>query len=251
MLFDLPHILILLFSAIAIAVSLILLCKFVKTEEKKNLVLKIFAVLTVVIHISSLWVSYFTDGTPEVDTSILIPTYPCHISMWLLMILAFKKNKKDLTFKILSEITFYLGTIGGVFGIVLNFSYAGNPNLGDWNVLQGFLSHDTLIAGSLYLLFGSYMKIRVNNMIGIVSGLLGIGVYGWAMIGLHYAFGISSPNCMALLEPIYPSMPWINPYTISGVAIVVLFAFTVIYEYFALKPNERWYNNLKKTKLKN
>ena len=249
MLFDLPHILILLFGAIAIAVSIVLVCKFVKTDEKKNLALKYFAVATIAIHLSSLWVDYFSTGSAEADLSMLLPWQPCHLSSWLLCFLALKKNKKDFTFKLFAEITFYLGTIGGFFGVFLNFAYADNPNLADWYVMKGFLSHFALIAGSLYLKFGNFIKIRVNNMLSIFAGFALMFVWGWTVIGLHALFELDLPNAMSLLEDLYPSLPWINPGTIAIAASVILFAFTSLYEYFTLKPEDRWYKKLKsKTK---
>lgn len=246
MLFDLPHILILIFGAVAISVALVLICKFAKTQETKNLFLKWCAILTVAIHISEVWVDYFSQGYAQVDPSVIIPLQPCHLSMWFLVVLAFKKNKQDKFFKTLAEITFYLGSIGGAFGVLLNFVYADNPNLADWYVLQGFLSHYTLIAGSLFLKFGNYIQIRVKNMISVVIGLLTLGVYGWFVVGLHLLCGLDAPNSMLVLEGPYPALPWINIYTIAAAAIVVLFTFTALYEQFALKPQDRWYNNLKK-----
>ena len=246
MLFDFQHILILVLGAILISTALILVCKFVKTPEKKNLFLKWCAILTVAIHISEVWVDYFSTGSATVDSSIIMPLQPCHLSMWFLVILAFKKNKEDRFFKTLAEITFYLGTIGGFFGVLLNISYANTPTLADWYVLQGFLSHYTLIAGSLYLKFGNYIQIRVNNMLSIVIGLLFVCLYGWFAVGLHLLFGLDAPNSMSVLKAPYESLPWLNVYTIALAAIVVLFVFTALYEQFALKSQDRWYNKLKK-----
>ena len=251
MLFDFWHIFILAVGAIAISVALVLACKFIKSQDKQNLFLKWCAILTVAIHISEVWVDYFSQGYAQVDPSIIIPLQPCHLSMWFLVILAFKKNKEDRFFKTLAEITFYLGTIGGAFGVLLNFSYADNPTLADWFVLQGFLSHYTLIAGSLYLKFGGYIQIRVKNMISIVLGLSLVCIYGWFVVGLHLLLGLAAPNSMLVLEGPYPALPWINIYTIAAAAVVVLFIFTSLYEQFTLKPEDRWYKKIKFNRKKN
>lgn len=245
MLFDLPHILFMLISGLALVVSLTLCRLFVKSQKTKNVILKIAAWSTVIIHFSVIYVDYFTTGTAQVGANLILPIYPCNIAMWFLLAVALIKNKESKVFKTLAEITFYLGIVGGIFGIALNEVYSNNPNLANWDVMNGLLSHATLLFGCIYLLVGGYIKIRVSNVISIIIGLLFLFVDGWLMIGLFRIFKLDPPNTMYLLEPPVAAAPWFNTYLIGIVAIVLFFTITAIFEQIALKKEERWYNKLK------
>ncbi len=216
----------------------------VKDPAKKNEILKASALLTVAIHYSSLYTDFFRDGSATVESSMLLPLYPCNVAMWLLLIVAFMKNKESKGFHILSEITFYLGLVGGIVGIVLNENYISNPNLADWGILKGLLSHSTMLYGCIYLLAGGYIKVGVHNMFSAVLGLCGLLIDGALMIALYKAFGLDPVNCMYLLEPPFPAMPWFNVITIGLLACALLFAFTAAYERVALAKEDRWYYKL-------
>ena len=244
--FNTAHILFMVFSTIGLAITFILCKLFIKNPQKKDLVLKIAAILTVAIHYSPLYVEFLSKGSAEVYETMLFPLYPCNIAMWLLIVVAFWKNKESKTFKIIATIMFYLGIIGGVVGILFNEIYGNNPTLSSWHVLHGLLSHDTLLLGSIWLLIGGYFKIRVKNLIAIAIGLISLMILGWGMIGLYAAFGLDPVNCMFLLEPPIPSVPIINTYMIGIAALVILFTITAIYEQIALKKEDRWYSNFKK-----
>lgn len=232
-------------SAIVIALLLVFAGIFVKQRRYKDLILKVFAVITVIIHFSTLYVDYFSTGAAEIESPMILPIYPCNIAMWLLLIVAFYRNKDSKVFKILAEITFYLGIIGGVFGIVFNEIYASTPSLAVYDTLNGLLSHDTMLFGCLYLLVGKYVKIRVSNLISIAIGLVLLFVDGWVIICLYKIFKLSPPNSMFLLEPPLPELPWFNTYVIGALAIVLFFGITALYEQIALKKEDRWYYKLK------
>ena len=244
MLFDLPHILFIVFSTLGLIIALVLCRLFIKEQNKKDLVLKIAALLTIIIHYSVLYVDYFSTGSAEISNTMILPMYPCNVAMWLLLIVAFYKNKESKAFNILAIITFYLGLVGGIFGIVLNEIYSSTPNLADWDVLHGLLSHVTLLLGCIYILVGGYIKIRVSNLTSIIIGLLGLLVDGYLMIGLFKLFNLDPPNIMFLLEPPIKAMPWFNTYIIDLLAIVLFFIVTALCEQFTVKKEDRWYNKL-------
>ena len=241
---DLPHILYTVISFALTAVLLFVNVRKVKDPTKKNEILKASALLTVVLHYSSLYTDFFRDGSATVEKSMLLPLYPCNIAMWLLLIVAFMKDKESKVFQILSEITFYLGLVGGILGIVLNENYIATPNLADWGILKGLLSHSTMLYGCIYLLAGGYIKIGVRNMISVLIGLCGLVLDGALMIALFKAFDLEPVNCMYLLEPPFPAMPWLNVLTIGLLALALVFAVTAIYEQIALKKEDRWYYQL-------
>lgn len=165
--------------------------------------------------------------------------------MWCLLIVAFMKRKEGKFFKFLAEVTFYLGTIGGAIGIVFNEVYMNTPNLADWDVLSGLLSHSVMLCGCVYLLAGGYMKFRVDNLISVVIGALCLLVEGGIMIGLHAIFKQDLPNCMFLVENPFPTLPWFNPVLLGVAAVVVVFSLTALYERMFLPREERWYTRLK------
>ena len=244
MLFDLQHILFMVISAIIVIGLLIVCWFFVKRQPTKNRILAISAWLTVIIHFSSMWVDYFSTGSAEVSSTYILPIYPCHIAMWLLLACALIKNKESKIFRTIAIITFYLGIVGGVVGVMLNEIYASTPDLTDWDTLKGLLSHVTMLFGCIYLVTAGFIKIRVSNLFSITIGLAFLLLDGLTVIGLHRLFNLDSPNAMYLLSPPLEALPWFNTWLIGVIAIFVFFIFTAIYEQIALKKGERWYNKI-------
>ena len=245
MLFDLPHVLFMVVAVVVISLLLILFGRYIKSEKAKNRILFISAILTIIIHFSTIYTSFFTTGTAQVEEAMILPIYPCNVAMWLLLITALIKNKKSKPFKIIAEMTFYLGIVGGIIGIALNEIYASTPNLAVWDTLNGLLSHATMLFGCIYLLVGRYISIRVDNMISIIAGLILLIVDGGIIIGLYSIFKLEPPNSMYLLDPPFASVPWFNTWVIGALAVILFFLITVIYEQIALKKEERWYTKLK------
>jgi len=242
--FDLPHILYISISTLLTVGLLTVFVLYLKDEKQKRLVLKISAISTVILHYSGLYVDYFTQGYAEASVILLLPVYPCHIAMWFLLVTAFLKDTKSRLFKRMAEATFYLGVAGGIIGIILNENYASNPNLADWDILKGLLSHSTMLLGCLYLLVGKFIKIRVDNVISATGMLLFLLLDGVIVIGLHRLFGLNAPNCMYLLQNPYPQFPWLNTWLIGSLALALCFVITAIYEELTLKKEERWYSLL-------
>lgn len=248
MLFDLAHILYLVISGI-ITIALIVLCFFtVKKQNWKDLILKVAAVLTVVLHFSSLYVDYFSTGKAVLEAPMLLPIYPCNVAMWLLIICAFWKNKQSKAFSFIAEFTFYLGVVGGIVGLLFNEIYANNPNLALWHTLKGLLSHSVMLFGCVYLLSGGYIKIRVKNTISVFLGLIFLLVDGGIIIGLYKAFKLDPPNCMYLLKNPFPQVSWFNTYLIGAIALLVTFLITAFVEWLSLPKEDRWYTKLKNLK---
>ena len=176
---------------------------------------------------------------------MLLPIYPCNIVMWLLLIVSLMKNKESKVYKVMAEFTFYLGIVGGLVGIMFNEIYASTPDLSDWSVLKGLLSHLTMLFGAIYLLVGGFIKIRVSNTISVFIGMVFMLLDGAIIIGLHKLFNLDSPNVMYLISLPFPNLPWINTWTIGILAVIIAFVITAIYEQIALKKEDRWYNHLK------
>jgi hypothetical protein len=248
MLFDTTHILYLIISYLLIAGILVFCFYKIKQERYKIFILKFSAIITVILHFSSLWVDFFQTGRAEVQSPMLLPIYPCNVCMWLLLVCAFCKNRQGVVYRVLTEYTFWAGVVCGTIGILLNENYASTPSLLDYEVLKGLLSHSTMVLGCLYLLVGGFVKIRVFNTVSAICGLLFFLVDGAIINTLYAVFDLSPCNSMYMLEPPFDTMPWLTPYLMGVVAVLLVFGVTTLYEYLTLPKEERWYNKLKNYK---
>lgn len=219
----------------------LVLCKiYIKQDKSKKLVLKIFAILTVIIHYSILYVDFFSTGVAEAEPPLLLPIYPCNVMMWLLLICAFIKNDKSKFAKALYEFTFYAGIICGSIGILLNENFASNPSLLHWYSLRGLLSHSTMVFGCLYILVGGFIRIDVSNCLSLVFGLCLFLVDGFIINSLYLIFGLGQCNSMYLQQVPFEAYPWLNTYVMGLAGLLLVFIFTCICEHFMKKKQDRF-----------
>lgn len=242
--FDATHILYMVISAIVTAGLLILAARLCKEPKQKDVVLKVAAVVTVIIHYSNLWVDYLTTGSATVENNHLFMIYPCNVMMWALVVVAFIPRKEGTAFTMLADFVFWVGIVCGSIGIILNTNYDNTPSLLDYDVLKGLLSHSTMLFGCIYLVVGGYVKIRVFNVVSSFVGLLGFVTIGAINNGLFSLFGLGSVNSMYLQEGPIESMPWITPWLMGAVGIALLFIGLALYE-MRLPKEERWYSKLR------
>lgn len=243
-LFDLGHSLYMFISVLTTVALLVLAYFFIKDQKHKDIFLKAWAISTVIIHYSVIYVNFLKDGTKEIGENMMFAIHPCNVCMWLLLIVSFVKKKDTLAYRILAEFTCWAGTICGIIGIVLNENYVGS-GLEDYEAFKGLVSHSTMILGAIYLLVGGYIRIRVFNVLSVVSGLLLFIINGTAINTIYKVFDRGEPNSMYLQEPPFPDMPWFNTLFIGVIAVLVCFITTAIYEQIALPREERWYTRLK------
>lgn len=240
--FNTQHILYMLISGILTAALLVAARYFVKDEKHKNFILKFFAIFTVVIHYSNLWVDYFVSGgNATIENNHILPIYPCNVVMWMLLIAALMKNKSSLMFRLLGEFCFYGGTVCGIVGIVLNVNFGNNPTLADYDILKGLLSHSTMLFGCLYMLVGKYITIRVFNVISVTFGLGSFVLCGTFVNRLYTHFGMTPPDGMFLRSNPYMN---VSPIVLGCWVILFLFFGLALYE-MRLPKEERWYHKLR------
>ena len=245
-LFDLPHTLYVLISGLLTAVGLILTAKYCRTQKQKDVVLKASALVTVALHYSNLWVDFFSTGTATLGQNQLLAVYPCNVMMWLLLVAAFIKKRNSAFYTVLAESVFWVGTICGVVGILFNANYSNNPNLLDYGIFQGLISHTTMVFGCIYMLVGKYVRIRVFNVFSAACCLLLFVVDGAIVNGLFALCDIPPVNAMFLQEPPFPSLPWLNPLLMGVVILGVFFGLLALYEWKCFPPEERWYKKYKR-----
>lgn len=219
--FNTQHILYMVISGVLTAALLVLCRKYVKKETNKNHILKFFAIITVLIHISDAWVDYFaTGGQATINSTHFFPIYPCNVVMWMLLIASLMHNKKHIVFQMLAEFCFWGGIICSTIGIVLNQNFGNNPTLADYDILKGLLSHSTMLFGCIYMLVGGFIRIRSFNALSVTAGLGIFVICGIVCNRLYEAFGMEPPDGMFLLSnpylPISPILPGIG-------AVIILF----------------------------
>ena len=232
---------------ISIAICILAFC-FCKTDKSKLRTIRFFAVITVIIHYSSLWVDYFTTNLAIASPPMLLPIYPCNICMWLLLITAFIKKRENFAYRTLAEFTFWAGCVCGFIGILLNENYAANPDLLNYDILKGLVSHSTMIVGAALLAVLGIVKIRVRNVISVALGLLLFFIDGTAINALYAYFELPPCNAMYLLENPFPDLPWLNTATIAAMALATTLVLSVLYEQIFLPKSERWYMLIKRGK---
>lgn len=233
---------------IALCSIILYIChKKIKKEYTKELVLKIITLSTVFLHYSDVWVSYLTTGDPDFGKSHMFAIYPCHIMMWISLIFAFLAKKDSKLGHILADFMFYIGFFCGTIGIVVNDSYLATPDLGDYEVLKGLLSHSTLLLGCLYVFVMKYVKVNAfRNLCSAVVGFLAFIVDGVFIINLFKLFDVEEVNAMYLLEPPFENLPFINTATIGIAGVIAVFGLATLLEYFFLPKEQRWINRLSK-----
>ncbi len=243
--FDKYHILFIVISLILVTVTLVLVGLFLKKQEHKVIFLKCVSLATIIIHFSSIYVSFFQTGTPKVSTSMMFPILPCNVVMWFLLIIAFSKKREGVLYTMLCDFSLFCGACGGLAGIIGNDVYATTPNIFDWFVLKSLISHTILLIGVLYLLVGGFVKIRVRSAISVFVGFVFLWLDGNIIIGIYNLCGFIPPNSMYLLSPPIQNVPFINFYTMGLGLTLLAFVEGVIVEHFALTKEERWYNVFK------
>lgn len=230
---------------LTIVTLLLILCqKVIRKESTKDIVLKSVSVAVVAIHYSSLYVDFFTNkGEAMIENNMILPVFPCNIIMWLLLIVAFMKNKESNLYKTLSEFTFLGGTLCGLVGVLFNINFLNNPDLLDYDIFKGLISHTVMVFGTIFLY--NYVKIEVvRTTKSIFWGLVLFSVLGLAINTLFAIFEIPSVNAMFMLEPPFPQFPFINYFTIGILGMLVSFVGLNIYECIVLPKEERWINKV-------
>lgn len=240
--FNMQHVLYMIISGVLTAGLLYLAWRFATGDKSRNCILKLSAVITVVIHYSSLWVDYFASGgSAQVENNMILPVYPCNVVMWMLLFAAFMDNKRSLPFQILSEFCFYGGIVCGVIGIAFNTNFGNTPTLADYDILKGLLSHSTMLFGCIYMKVGKFMRVRMFNVVSVVTGLATFILCGVAVNRLYEHFGMEPPDGMFLKSNPYTD---VSPIILGLIAVAFLFCFLALWE-LRLPREERWYSKLR------
>lgn len=237
----------------ALIIGLLVLANKGKQSEKKTHTIYIIgSFMCLFLHFSSIIYHLIADKRFVIDETMYLPMYPCNVFMWIHFVLALLiliNKKHTRVFQVLSEFVFFAGTIGGFLGLGFNTNYLANPDLSEYWILKGLLSHVALIFSSLYLLTGGIIKVNLKS--NIVSCLY--GGYLLVLCGLYTNFMLEhfvklsyEVNSMYLLHPPLPEYPFLNIFTFAIIGLILNVIFITIYETVKLPKDERWYSSKKK-----
>ena len=130
MLFDFPHILFMVISFSIVAVLEIVFFKYVHNQKTKDTILKISALLTLIIHHSSLWYDFIVNKQAIIEENMLFMIYPCNVAMWFLFIYAFIDYKDNIIPNRLALTVFEIGIIFTVIFGYIDFNIVINNVIG-------------------------------------------------------------------------------------------------------------------------
>lgn len=244
--FDLTHVIYTVISALLTVLGLLVAKRYAKDQATRDKILQASSIITVIIHYSSIWVDFFTNGgNAEIEDNQILMVYPCNIIMWFLLIVSLSKKKDSRLITMMAEFVFLVGSICGIVGIVFNANYQSTPNLLDYDILKGLLSHSTMVFGCLYLYVGGYVRIRMFNALSCLTGLLFFVGDGFFINTIYDACGIDPVNAMFMREPLFPEHPWISIYLLGALALLLLFGLLALYEEKFIPKDERWHVKIK------
>ena len=230
-------------ACLIITIGVVIVNKKVHSKKMKNSIFIIVAILTVLIHYSSMFV-HFYNGDFFIEDNMFLPVYPCNVMMWINFILIFLIAKRNKAFEILAVFSFWCGTICGFVGLAFNKNYLNNPNFFDYDILKGLLSHVTMLYCSIYLGATGYIKIRtVNNLKSLLIGAFILVVCSYVSDLILEQIGREPVNGM-LLKPLEET-PIASFYTISFVGLILFMLITTIYENYVYK-DEAWFRTIRK-----
>lgn len=237
---ELEHILYIIFSLLTIGLILFGM-HFVKVQKYKNLFLFIVAMFCFGFHISMTYVTFFNNGGGSglAADNMLFPIYFCNYMMDVLVVVSLWPNKETRFFKNMATFVAY----GGAFGALITL-FVTPPGFAGWGSLQSAFSHSCLLLGCLWLFVGGYVKINVYNLIPYSMGLLSCGVVGGIVELIFYLGGLPSPNAMYLVHGPHelPEFQW---WMFAICMLVIIFAFTALWELCTRKKENRWYKTTK------
>ncbi|MCL2675132.1 MAG: YwaF family protein [Firmicutes bacterium] len=239
--FNVSHIIYIIVS-LAVTAGALTGFHYIKNQRWKDFVLKTCALLTFVLHISIMWVDFFTTGEAMAFDNILLPVYFCNLCMYLFMVVAFMPNKHGRAFRILATFLAYGAFFGGMITLFASEYLMNDPYMESYETVKSLFSHSVMMLGCLYLFVGGYVKIGVANIIPFLGGMIASLALGIVINLLYYVFDLGDRNAMYLQGTAMEGVEFLNGYFIGGLILVLVFAFVVIFEQFAKKKGERWYN---------
>ncbi len=233
--FDGPH---LAYIAISLALTALLLWlpfRFIKSQKYKDIYLKVWALATLFLHLSPLWIAFLNGAPATAADNMLFPIYFCNLSMYLLVIVALWGNKKTKFFNYMATLVAYAGMFGALISLFYPDYYLHGTTIFEWGVFKSMLSHSTMLIGCLYLFVGGYFKVNRYNVVTYTIGLLFFGAVGLIVNWTFAAAGLNAPNAMYLQHPPIEDVPFLNVYVIAALMVLLVFGISYTIEVISKK----------------
>lgn len=241
MVYDVKWFIYLIVSFVLTIGILILLHYTVKKEENKETWLKIFAILTLLSHVSIYYYNYILKKG-EAGISTFFPIYPCNVSMMLFpFVFLFNKKTKYFLIVFLS----YYGIFGGVITLFEPSAFYSGGDIFAWGTMKSFLSHSLLLLTSLYAFSSGFIKIHIKDAVFFTLGIFGIFLPIGLVLNYVLVKNGHDPNAMYLRRLPIEGVSFLNPYMITFLMIIIVIIFITAYELITKASDERWYNKFK------
>lgn len=225
--------------AMPFIIAVLLVGRSLKKQVLKDLFLLFWALLCFFVHMSNLYVSFFTPGNKVgiAETNHLFPKYFCNFMMFMELFVAGWWNKKTRAFQIFATLVAWGGIFGGM--ITLCFQYT---ELGDWALLVSSVSHTCMIIASSYLFVGGYVKVSVYNVVAYTIGMIGTAIIGGSLELLFHLTGLFSPNAMFLCHGPLEVPEMMGEFFFLPM-LAVIFLIGVIHDFLFVSKDRRWYRS--------
>lgn len=236
-------------TATLVVAGTFLLANVIKTQKARRITVFVLSVATVLCHYSS--IIYHAIGhainPDQIGTvvsflksnpNLVIPMYPCNMSMWcclILGIMAICKKDDNKVFRAIADFCFLFGTIGGIGGLFANGDYFVTWLPKNYDVLKSAVAHGFLLLNCLSLPFLGYFKLdciwnSVRNTIMVaIMGVVGL----LCSVAIYYYGGkdlVVSWNAMFLYRSPFDGFNFVRFYTIMPLYLVLMFGILAICE---------------------
>ena len=185
-----------------------------------------------------------TCSVALLEDNMVLPVYPCNVTMWLCTTLSFlmiigKKHSK--VFIHLAEFTFLGGSICGFVGMAFNINFLNVPSVNDFYVMKGLISHVPMEFCCVYLFVMGYVKIYTpRNMVSCIIGLVLFLLCAVYCKAVYKVTGFEDVNPMFLNAP-YAKYPFLNFFTAFPIILILEFGLLTLFERLKYPKEERWY----------
>jgi len=228
------------------AVILYFSYKKLKTDKQIMKAFRIGTIITLIIHYSDFFKELIVNGKIVLTDNLLLIVYPCNLIMWLCVFLSFFNDTNSKVFKIVSEFVSFGGLLCAFLGVILNANYCNNPDLTDFGIFKGLLSHNTMIYSQVLLIVTKRVKLSaLRNFFTSTFGVLLMMAFGLYDRLLDILFEVNPSDynaAMFLFSVPFDSMPWATFPVMMAVGLSVIFVVLNVLELIIYKKGNRWFN---------
>ncbi|XFA99776.1 hypothetical protein ACAG96_04105 [Candidatus Izemoplasma sp. B36] len=212
--------------------------KYVIEKRKRLVVIKIFATVGLLSHLSLYYVTYFQTGGNNIGNAVdsLFFIAPCNMMTWLLFITFFFNESK------FRDKLFIVGAYGGLFfGLITMFYpdfYPGyvacDFSIGFW---KSIIFHSIMVMTSSLIFAFKIVKPKASDgAVMFIALILGFYLYGYPLTLLAEKYGI---NMDFLYVRTFPIKDIFSVQFSMILFFIVITTIGFIYEYKTLEKDHR------------